>query len=238
MSVLSQDAFCCYKYRKIEKNLIESLVNPSLYFAKRDELNDPFDCQIDIEKVINNPESYLSNHWLTLRDNQDFFNVFDSNFDSVGVFSTTLDKDNPLLWSHYADGHKGVCLKYEFPYSFMSQFESTEAYEVKYLKPNESISDLLNQLPEEGFALSHLLVKLYLTTKSHHWHYENEKRIFYKPGVLPIDPECLKAIYFGLRTPESDIDHIRKLAEKHCGCNTFFQMVRDNSGLGFKPEQL
>ena len=47
MSVTNED-FLCFKFRAINKHLIESLVNPSLYFARPDTLNDPFDCRLDL----------------------------------------------------------------------------------------------------------------------------------------------------------------------------------------------
>jgi len=41
-----------YKFRRIDKYTIESLVTPSLYFARPSELNDPFDCQINLDITL------------------------------------------------------------------------------------------------------------------------------------------------------------------------------------------
>ncbi len=36
-----------YKYRKIDKYLLESLINNELYFSHHSKLNDPLDCKIN-----------------------------------------------------------------------------------------------------------------------------------------------------------------------------------------------
>lgn len=38
-----------FKFRTINKYLIESLVNPSIFFPKPENLNDPFDCRPNLE---------------------------------------------------------------------------------------------------------------------------------------------------------------------------------------------
>jgi hypothetical protein len=56
-------------------------------------------------------------------DNPKFFDDFILPLQKVGVCSFSLSLDKPLctsaLWSHYADGHRGVCLLYRFPESFL-----------------------------------------------------------------------------------------------------------------------
>ena len=45
-----------FKFRVINKYLLESLMQGALYFASPEELNDPFDCNLDIKKAIINFE--------------------------------------------------------------------------------------------------------------------------------------------------------------------------------------
>lgn len=42
-----------YKYRPCNMRLINLLANCELYFPDYQELNDPYDCQIDIDKAVN-----------------------------------------------------------------------------------------------------------------------------------------------------------------------------------------
>lgn len=34
--------------------------------------------------------------------------------DSAGIGAFTIKCDNILMWSHYADNHKGICLEFDF----------------------------------------------------------------------------------------------------------------------------
>lgn len=42
------------KFRTINRFLIDSLVHSRIYFARPETLNDPFDCQIDVRKSLEN----------------------------------------------------------------------------------------------------------------------------------------------------------------------------------------
>ena len=48
------DDYRFYKYRKINSRLLNSLEDGTVYFSHQKDLNDPFDCELDIEKAINN----------------------------------------------------------------------------------------------------------------------------------------------------------------------------------------
>jgi hypothetical protein len=43
-----------FKFTNINKNTIESLLKGTIYFCIPEKLNDPFDCNLDIEKAIKN----------------------------------------------------------------------------------------------------------------------------------------------------------------------------------------
>lgn len=42
------------KFRTINRFLIDSLVHSRIYFARPETLNDPFDCQVDVRKSLEN----------------------------------------------------------------------------------------------------------------------------------------------------------------------------------------
>lgn len=44
--------YCFFKYRPIDKRLLGSLIHSSIYFAHRAQLNDPFDCNVDIVRAL------------------------------------------------------------------------------------------------------------------------------------------------------------------------------------------
>lgn len=92
----------------------------------------------------------------------------------IGVLCLTEKKDNLLMWSHYADSHKGFCVKFDASDSFFDsrrgpKDEFYHLREVKYLpeRPDNTLSNM------SGIDL--------LLLKSDVWAYENEWRFC---GVL------------------------------------------------------
>src|SRR5687767_7362844 len=86
---------------------------------------------------------------------------------TTGLLCFSRDWNSPVLWSHYADKHRGICLGFEL--------RDNLAERVKYVKGRLSVSaNFLSVTP----ALSKPLVRKILTTKYQHWKYEKEVRTF------------------------------------------------------------
>src|SRR6266487_4604824 len=97
-----------FKFRTINKHLIESLVNSRLFFAKLSELNDPFDCRLDLGKSFARAASSATGTrkaWLQsgLNDGQKFIKDWQASFENFGICSFSLDLNSTIMWSHYAD---------------------------------------------------------------------------------------------------------------------------------------
>ena len=111
--------------------------------------------------------------------------LVEDNFSQKGIACFSEKWDDILMWSHYADGHRGFCLEFDtgfVPFSMAKQ--------VHY-------SDLLPLLPlEDGNAD---LIESLATTKSNNWCYEKEWRIFNEYGDVEygLNPGALKGIYLG-----------------------------------------
>ncbi|MBE0533371.1 MAG: DUF2971 domain-containing protein [Rhodospirillales bacterium] len=73
---------------------------------------------------------------------------------------------NPLLWSHYADRHRGLCLGFDIP----DELAMGVNYTVNRLVPNDLFS------PDKT-ASARAMAKV-LATKFSHWRYEDEVRLF------------------------------------------------------------
>jgi hypothetical protein len=83
------------------------------------------------------------------------------------------------------------------------------------------------------------VMKRVLTVKSPDWKYEGEGRIVRtEPGKMPIPPEFLKQVCFGLRTNSADIDRVRKAANSTNPKTIFTQMIRSNSEFGFEITEI
>lgn len=81
--------------------------------------------------------------------------------------------DSPLMWSHYADKHRGICLGVDVP--------DEAAHEVVY-----DPARLPLNLVEEGgnVAVEPGLAEKLLTTKFSQWRYERERRV-----ILPLEEQ-------------------------------------------------
>ena len=243
-----KDTFLQFKFRTINKYLIESLVNPSIYFATPAELNDPFDCRLNLRRSFQRAASYATDNrkkWLHhVMSIPNFIENFDSLINSVGVCSFSSIMEETLLWSHYADQHRGVCLTYEFPTSFLldTQFKLTVGGPVIYME--EPLTEWLRNGPIEDMELESFvkeLLHILLKTKSPSWAYEKEARLIRsKSGDCAICGAFMKQVCFGLQTPQRDIDLIIRLSSDYCGCTRFARMVSDETDFGFiiRPYQL
>ena len=117
----------------------------------------------------------------------------------LGIFCMTHpnQKDNILMWSHYANHHTGFCLEFKTANVFfgkampLERYYSAERPCVNFIEPLE---------PKIVDAL---------LTKAKGWEYEEEWRIFDHekgPGTQTYPPEALKSVILGCRiSPENRI---------------------------------
>lgn len=90
-----------------------------------------------------------------------------------GLLCFSKDWKNPVLWSHYASKHRGVCLAIEVADHLTSLVRySPHRLEIRYADGD----------PAKG--LDEQFMKELLTTKYDHWSYEEEVRVF-----LSLDPK-------------------------------------------------
>lgn len=98
-----------------------------------------------------------------------------------GVICFSEDWSSSIMWGHYANNHKGICLGFDLEY------KEDPIYPVIYLNEKINIDDhydvkLINGKPawsrEKGDAMQ--LIENNLRMKSSMWQYEKEHRIFVK----------------------------------------------------------
>ena len=104
-----------------------------------------------------------------------------------GVFCVSTKRDDILMWSHYADHHRGICLEFDGNGMFMAHAQAVQ-YSDERVPINAYRDD-----PDMMLAKAML-------TKSSHWAYETEWRLLsYQrgPGVVKIRPENLIGVVIG-----------------------------------------
>lgn len=210
-----------YKHTKISEFLYDALRKSELWFSSPLSFNDPFDCQVDddtqwtpeiikeyIKSANENTGGNVNPDEIVFKEKQNpgsFAKLFTAGYRNVlantGVACFVANPSNLLLWSHYSDSHKGVCLKYDI----------TEDYELFALTKK---MDYLHEYPKFDFVKERNkeYIGKAIFTKSNVWKYEDEIRTIQPMyGSYPINKRCLKEIIFGCKTEPNKIQEIREL---------------------------
>lgn len=111
----------------------------------------------------------------------------------VRVACFSEKSDNQLMWSHYADKMKGICIEFDAE-KIRGACKGDDklkkiSYNEKNDKPRHDISKILNEDVEE-------LIKP-VTQKSVDWAYEKEWRFMSREKYLNIDASYIKSVVFG-----------------------------------------
>lgn len=217
-----------YKFQPVDKFSIINLINHQFYFSTPTEFNDPYDCDPPIKIIqahrtkknvkslyekIRKYESndiFFKNKYLTNGDPNKRFELefIDSPnrrkkqiHNQIGVTCFSESVDNILLWSIYADKHKGFCLEFDTRIPIMDKVNLKHLHKVNYRKTDSyrkySILDLLKN--------DTVFFEELLTTKSYYWRFEKEWRIFCNDGgekTHYYNPKSLTGIYFGYKMPQ------------------------------------
>ncbi len=112
----------------------------------------------------------------------------------TGVLCLSSKFNSPLMWSHYANQHRGVCVEYD-----VSKLEPKALHRVAY---GESRQVLASQIRDWVLGNSPLarqaIDRACLLTKSRKWAYEGEWRLLGRVGSQD-SPMKLKSVIFGMR---------------------------------------
>lgn len=202
-----------YKYRSI-KSAIEFLKNSSIYFSNYRDFNDPFESACK-KKLDFTPQQYYDAflRWgvdpltamqkveeirLGLVNGVDLQKqVTDLILNGFAYFCMAKEPDNILMWSHYADSHKGVCFRFDLLQDDTFLNTVPVDYNSEYLE-----FDSLNGNPAP-----------IITRKSPYWSYEHEHRTITTDikGIHQINKDTLVEIIFGCRTLKRNKTRIRNL---------------------------
>lgn len=233
------DPVYLYKYRCISERSLRMLKEGKYFFASVHSFNDPLDCSVEpiyelppVEKIIENQAKVLQDNegisfQEALQKSQRIRNVPKAKLekllqriissiqkmlkDEYGVLSLSAKNDNILMWSHYADYHKGFCI--QFKRSSINPLGVTQP--VEYAKEYPCFN-YFDDLPGN-------IAKKIILTKSCDWSYEEEWRGSQKANTeVRYTDDMITGIIFGLRMPDqhkTDIYQIFK-SNEHM---TFYQ---------------
>jgi Protein of unknown function (DUF2971) len=216
-----------FRYRSINDFLWQELELSQFYCCSPQALNDPFDCRIDwrasLSRALASPD--------VADDRRDQLATISEMFlagtppSEAGVCCFTCKVDDPLMWSHYADSHRGVCLLYEIPHDYFMSRYSPEADKDFFFVGGAPVRYQSNAFhdwlvagdldsPHPGSVAENALTVLF-TVKAPEWGHEEEYRIITRrPGKMAFEPGFLKQVVFGFGTPEQHRRLVTKVARR------------------------
>ena len=169
-----------FKYRSLEnpKRVLDILINKRLYGAKYLALNDPMEGQFDFD---------LSKKF-DLPALQELFN------ERAKTLICSLSKkkneedipNNAILWSMYADEHRGCCIEVEVEDTDWKKKEVFYSDRKPIVTERVSVTDILG-------------------IKNIQWKYEDEVRFINTNPESPYLKVKIKTVYLGVRMSAEDV---------------------------------
>lgn len=228
-----------YKKNRIEQNKIykycsyetikKILISQKLRFTNPLNFNDPFDSDIEIIEfdaanmcdevkdevkmafaLAKAPEAFIKKVSNAKIEEMYRGALIDKiNRSSVCCFS--LSSNNTLMWSHYAENHKGVCLEFDLE---IGDIEILHEDKVGILgKVDYDRKEKINYLKDKDEALFKLFC-----SKNKDWEYEKEARIVLldKIGDIKFKKNCITGMIYGLRLREENKrNELKELCKQH-----------------------
>lgn len=222
-----------YKYRNWDdSNHRRILTDNEIFFTSSRKFNDPFDTIVPIrfdlgtneqmKELLRIQSNQTLNWWSGLigdnvitalfqraaKHDKNFRDSFEADlqekkFNLYGIFTMSSLRDDILLWSHYADAHKGFCVRFD-----------TNILNVCFQKysTGENLIDIREVEYVSKFPILNVFEMNYeeivvrqVTVKAMDWSYEKEFRaILYNSTNLRyrFNPAALTEVIIGAQMPE------------------------------------
>ncbi len=144
----------------------------------------------------------------------------------IGVLSLADKWNSMLMWSHYANEHRGICLEFE-----TTSHKCADLQKVEYNSPRAiNLSEIYRWRVTHKSDIAAFVKQKVIFTKADTWSYEGEWRTTSAPPGAFAAPLMLKGIYFGARCDSSIITTIVKLFAGSEIAPDFWQLALDNAG--------
>lgn len=205
---------------EISQKLKTAIQESKLFFSHPASFNDPLECTIPvtIENYDINSEKYrecieaiIDERIGRKKDDSERRKRIDEAMgygipiENCLVTCFTKDGSNQLMWSHYADQNKGVCLCYEFPdedYEFERQIKWSEQISLFMSKYNLWVwgSQIIYQTERPSLHISNTSLPVEKWTFNNDYHLKNA--IFTKPKCWIDEQEWRLALILPIGSEE------------------------------------
>jgi len=215
-----------YKYHGINKFLFKLLSENKLWFSRPDRFNDPFDCSVQFDFGATQAQAQKSlENIIRITEGDGFGQLFEKfrlqHIEPGGInallnlaFQTFYNErlsiccfsevaSSILMWSHYANQHKGVCLGF--------QVQDGNLLQRKIIPVNYYENYPVVKIYEYADTFFSLLMQN-IASKARDWDYEYEWRAVMtgKEGLYEFDKTDLQQVIFGANTTKANENRVLK----------------------------
>jgi len=251
-----------YKFRPANSHTLDNLIKQQLRFSYPKEFNDPFDCAIKmtfdgtvqdwrkwLEELRISPAERLSlgQYLASINYNGKAFDQskYPEDINSLLVVALSEINDHILMWSHYAENHKGICLGFvariegnslgvlfDEPTLSFSVNDATKGFlPVRKVNYTKTMPEPYNRLKDNNRKLMEFTI-----TKHVDWKYESERRIVLPKSMvrtqfLRYNKTSLEEVIFGYRTSDGFKQDVYDIIEKNYnGTLVWFYQAKPKEG--------
>jgi hypothetical protein len=147
-----------------------------------------------------------------------------------GVLSLAARWDCPLMWSHYADEHRGLCIEYDIAghkCGGLSRVDYSTSGDIK-------VSDLFEWKLRGSARARRFVHNAFFYAKAKQWRYEKEWRDVAASAGSVDSPLTLSGVYFGLRCDDAVMTSMVKLFSSAPAKVRFFEVYREDESFRLK----
>ncbi|MDH0356661.1 DUF2971 domain-containing protein [Morganella sp. GD04133] len=257
---------CIFRYRNFNKNTRREVVDCEMWHSNVDGLNDPFEFPIiaNWDDLHSKDKAVLVNYALKYKflsalelskmfiDEKNYgveaiYRIISENLNrsmiDLNDYVNTLlvccfskNMESPLMWSHYADGMRGVCIAYnrksiENHEKFNLQSVVYNTHPIKFNDDDLETIPAVDEFNSYDFKNSeHILVEgrfmrlksqEYLFQKHISWEYEGEVRNIIDPNarcngqLVSFPKSAINAIIIGYKISIHNINRIMKFCKNN-----------------------
>ncbi|MGH9968569.1 MAG: DUF2971 domain-containing protein [Pyrinomonadaceae bacterium] len=247
-----------YKYSGVSGRRLEwirrLLVDSELYFTSPSTFNDPLDCRISLHydasalKVEQYWRHFVKQQFpgtpvrahkerikelvtdsRTLQGRERLNEWFLQQLDKNGIVCLGNSPNNVLMWSYYAEGHKGIAIQFNMaPENLVAIKEQNITVEVKYSRDFPRINFYESSLSDA--------VPGVFGTKAEAWKHEGEWRIVLidQVGYVRIPPAMIDAVILGLRIDKDSEDQIKQCIQQRATSTKLLRVQNVNDSFELK----
>lgn len=230
---------------KLHLNLKNELRNDKIDLA--DLLSDNFDIRVSnlLKLLTDDSNERASSEFFSVCRNNSFNKTLSKAINDTYVITCFCESfDNALLWSHYTNRHRGICVEYNFNLLPKNHILLPTLFPVIYSKDRQVIPtgisyDENNKLQVNTPQLTTYQIIKNLISKSDIWSYEREWRSINWLSVLNDDNQnialpIISKVYLGVNISNEDRETVFEICKRNNIAAV--QLKLSNSKYELQPE--